>query len=243
MRALLLVLLLLPQLAEGQVRRPRGGAPRTAGDGPLIAEPAGTLAHVYVSGNGILDTKANAWALGTTRRKAVAGVPIMPLRHGIGPFSSGGRLTLGAGADALDVADFETCVVFSPVAVGATSFFANGNGTTLGYTVGVDAAGACTANIGGTNLTTANAFRLGGLNVCCAGRSGTTGSVMMNGGALATATVTNSADTARIATLGTANSGTTPFTGYVYEFIFVGAAYSDTWARSVVARFNPRRTN
>lgn len=216
--------------------------PNTVGTAPLIAEPAGTLSHFHGYSGKYLDTKANAWTTTTpTPRPAVASA-LAPRRPSIGGFSTATRPTLGSGTDVLDVANYEMCVVFQPAVISSASwFYGNGNFTTTGVHYGLAAGGACTANIGGTNLTTTNIAKIGKINTCCMGRNGTTGYVMMNGGATVSGTVTASTDTARIANLGSGNSAASPMTGTIYEMIFVGAVYSDSWARSVCSTIAARR--
>lgn len=225
-------------------RATASAAPVASGNVPLLVEPANTLSHLVVAGTGLYDTKGVAWSVVTEiRRRPRNQSPIAPGRQGMGVFTSNTRPTFGSGNEIFDVSNFWAVFAFVPVSTGTQWLFGNGSAGVSGYHIGIAAGGACTLSSAATTVTTANAVRLGALNVLVAGRSaaGTSGSIMLNGGATVTGAVTNSVDTTRIANLGTGNAAASPFAGSIYEFMFVSAAYDDAQARAVVSRFFSRR--
>jgi hypothetical protein len=207
---------------------------------PVPTPPAYTATTTTAVAAVFRDTKPNAWTNTTapTTLEPTAS-PFLPGRAGAqaAPFASSTNYKLGSGSDPLDVADFRACVAFMPATISAQSFLGNGNTTTTGYTVGITAGGACTAQMGTGTVTTTNVAVAGSPNVCCFGRSGTTGSVKLNFGAVASGVVSASVDTARTVNLLTADAGGTGLDGTAYEFIFDASAWTDAWGLDQAARF------
>lgn len=246
LRLCLLLVVLVPQLAVAQFQpfEARSGD-RWAGNGPILGEPAGTLTHVWFDGANLIDSKAFGWVAngGGLPRRAAHTTPMSPARGNAGPGSASFRWASAAGADALDLANFEACFLFVPPAAGTLQYlYGNGNFSTLGYHVGINTNGTAFMQIVAGTVTTANAIRPRTLNAVCVGRSSTTASIMLNGGATATATVATTSDATRNATLGAGNAGTSPFLGYLVEALFSSTAYTDAWARSVWGTVTTVRT-
>lgn len=206
-------------------------------NGALLAEDAGTVAHVYWNGSALVDTKGNAWTQnGTVPQVAANASPFVPGKAGAGPFSIAnnyqGPTTLGEFSGAQD---FSVTVVVVPTSVAnaQTIISKTRPATTAGWWMEV-AAGTgviyCRAYDGaGRTAATPTGLVLGAINVVTCGRSGGNLYARLNSGASASIAigtiVATPSDPIRIGLRTAANQ---PADGVrVYEVIASTTPYSD----------------
>ena len=191
--------------------------------GPLIADDAGTVAHVVWNGVGIADRFGNSWTQnGTVPQVARAG----RTPAGSGPFSDVNYYSLGAGNDVLDFAgDFTIALVLSDTNnVGVP--MSNGTAATNGYFVRTSSLRP--ELVVSNGATTGSASNVGtGLNgspsVFCCGRTGNLLVSMTNLSTLNTSPAVAGAITPATATtakIGRYAAAGLPYTGTVYEAWF-----------------------
>jgi hypothetical protein len=210
-----------------------------AGIGPLIAEDAGTVSHVWFRSGALVDTKSNTWTQnGTVPQVARQG----RTPAGAGPFSDVNYYSLGSGSDVLDfTGDFSIALVFA-----ASSFatnpvlFANGIAGTAGYALQISGgAGRINFYNGATTspVTGITAPSTSTLNVLCVGRTTNTGNAKLNLEALASATSgTKNNGTTLSAKLGRYEAAGSSFGGTLYEAWFSTTTPSDALFISIMNR-------
>lgn len=190
--------------------------------------PATTFTHV-TPGNVTTTTAAYPAGFSATSRFA------------FGPFTgSSNRLTYQGGQlDVGDLYDFRTCVAFTPLATPTTQgLIGDGNIGAVGHQLSVDTSGSCFTIIGNVTIASVEKVALGGPNVCCYGRQGTTGYLKLNNAATVTGVVTNTFDIARAFYVGGNNAGTNPSTQtFIHGLIVDNNAWTDAWATKQIDRF------
>jgi hypothetical protein len=96
---------------------------------PIIPDDGNTVAHIWVNGGTLIDTKGNTWAShGSVPFNAPATVFGRSV-EGIGPFSDSDYFTLGTGSDVIDFSgDFTATFIVAglPPAGNTRYFFCNG---------------------------------------------------------------------------------------------------------------------
>lgn len=200
---------------------------------------AGPYVRTFAAANGLaaVDSRGNSFypAVGPAPFVPPTALPYTAATGAVGPFTSGGRYTNGLANDAFDAADFHACAAFVAPPLGTFQYvIGNGNGS-VGYTFEVTATGQVEAFFGATSVITANTV-VNGPNVACFGRSGTTGTVVLNDSTPASAVVTASVDTARAFMLATGSGATSPFLGELVEVVFDLQSYSDAWSTAQTRR-------
>lgn len=164
-----------------------------------------------------------------------------PSRFAHGPLvGASNRIThQGSQPDVGDLYDFRACVGFTLTSGGVqVGLIGDGNVSTAGHQLVLDASNACYGLFAATTLTTANTAAVGGPNVCCYGRQGTTGYVRLNNGATVSGAVTTPLDTTRAFYVASLNAGATPLTtGYVHGLIVDNDAWTEAWATKQIDRF------
>jgi len=189
--------------------------------GPLIQDTAGTVAHVTWNGTALVDSKGNTWTQNGTVPQ-VSGATASPLfpngfgsnpRSGAGPFSASNYYS-GPNNLFQFAGDFSVCVVMlgSPDAnsalVGA-GWYLNWNSSAGGIDFSSDASHDLLAN--GNYVPQTN-----GINVFCAGRSGTTAIAKGNLAATSTQAQTATGFTGS-PNIGLRQAGNLPFSSTIYE--------------------------
>lgn len=206
---------------------------------PLIADDAGTAAHVWWRNGRLYDVKGNTWTTnGTVPMVARSG----KTPAGAGSFSDANYYSLGAGNDALDFAGDCTivCVFLAPASVANQPvFFANGDGSAAtGYFGHLNATGNLRFGYAPSlALATANAQVAGAVNVACIGYGGGQTRAKLNLGAMASSTVAHwAAATTVAAQLGRYTSATFAFGSTIYELWASSTAMTDALATSIANR-------
>ncbi len=252
MRALLLSLLLLPVVAGAQAAyapaldwRPPGAnwtssagsasavlvAPLTS-NGPLLAEDAGTVAHVYWNGSGLVDTKGNAWTQGGTVPQVAAGAsPFVPGKAGAGPYSAANHYYGPASLMEWGPAgDFSVSVVVVPRSTTIQILVAKQANANTGWEVYTNGStAACWLYDGSVKGATASGVVLGGVNVITCGRSGSAIYARANAGAVGSVAVGNMVSAAAYPVrFGRAEgAGYEAGSATIYEVIASTTPYSD----------------
>jgi hypothetical protein len=216
-----------------------------------MEEDAGTVAHVYFDGAQLIDTKGNAWTQnGTVPQNQPT--PLYPdgfagaQRKGAGIYSTANYYQLGSGSDVLDFAGgFTVCVAFVPGPAGsAETLVADGAYNFAGYYVTMQPAGSValvTSDGPSSNtVSTSGAVAvLGGVNVACAGRAGTTQYVKLNLGTTASAagakTATAPTAPARIGRRSDGNDN--PFLGTIIEVWATSTPWDEANVVAIQKRF------
>jgi hypothetical protein len=218
----------------------------SSGFGPLIADDAGTVAHVRWNGSALVDSFGNSWTQnGTVPQVARSG----RTPAGAGAFSDANYYSLGTGNDVLDFAgNFSGCVV-SSITSGANSpaLLSNGAFNTAGYYVqhggatGADV--RITFNAAASNSPVADAAgtALNQINCICFGRAGTTGYLKANLRTLVTATAgTMTAATATQARIGRYTDAGFAVAGTIYEVWLSTTTPTDALFISIMNRVRSR---
>jgi hypothetical protein len=220
---------------------------------PALDEDTGTVSHVYWNGTTLVDTKGNTWTTNGTPTQSLSPVIFRngfsaTAQYGASNFwwSNGRNYILGTGSDVLDFAgDFTLVVIYSnyPPSDYSSHIFSNsGAGDASGYRLTSSYDSTKKTDLIVANTPTKSILMPGeilGLNIICAGVSGTTLMGRTNLGAWTTATGASSrvpgTDTpAIIGSLG-ANY---PFTsGILYEFLAASTTPSDAACLAINKKF------
>ena len=209
---------------------------------PLILDDAGTVAHVWFKGAGILDRYANTWTQNGT-------VPQVPRSGktpaGAGAFADANCYSLGSGNDALDFAvPFSIAIVYKPNALTNNPVpISNGAVNTNGYVLQSGAAvTAFFQSTAGSNAQAAvAAATVGQLNCVCCGVSATQVLAKINLGAInAVAKVATTAATGTAMLLGRHGSAGLALNGTIYEAWFSTTAPTDALFISIMNRVKER---
>ncbi len=213
---------------------------------PLIADDAGTVAHVWFRNGALVDKYGNAWTQnGAVPQVAKSG----RTPAGAGPFSDANYYSLGTGNDALDfVGDFSIAVVFQPTATNNSGAFlsngvfgAAGSGYRLSLIGGVGQIDTYAAASGLGRKAEVAAVQTGTLNVICAGRGTTTVYLKQNLRAiLSAAAATITAGTGRVANLGRDDGLTNSVPGNIYEIWMSSTTPSDALFIDIMNRVKAR---
>ena len=237
-----LLLCLLPTLAAAQglttlAPGATGGGKVLASfplttSGPLITEDANTVAHVYLNGTALVDTKGNSWTKNGTVPQVSAN-PFTTTRYGAGPFSGTNYYSMGT--DVLDFAgDFTLCAVVSYAPSAGDQYIvmngvygAAGSGWGLySKTNAVVILDTYAATSTYTRSATANSLATSGPNVICLGRSGDNQYVKANLGTTdVDAGSKTTAGTGIAAVIGTYTS--TPWLGTIYEIYATSTPFTE----------------
>lgn len=161
-------------------------------------------------------------------------------RVSVGTFSDSNYFTLGSGDDVLDFAgDFSACLVYAPVAHGGI-VFSNGLALNDGYYIHADSAQTYVVfnRSGAADVINETASTLGGPNILCFGRTGSTIVSQLNAGTYRTASAgTITPGTTRTAYFGRNNSAGNGFSGHLYEMWFTTTAPTEAAFTAIQQRF------
>ena len=196
--------------------------------GGLITEDANTVAHVYWNGTALVDTKGNSWTQNGTVPQVTAN-PFTTTRYGAGPFGTANYYSLGTGADVLDFAgDFTVCAVMVSGVASSEMIIDQHDDSTTGWRIRKYSDGGCRFQHGSAFAYTGAGNVVGGPNVICGGRSGSTLYVKNNLGTTATQNVgTYSLPTAIVPMMGRAVVGGQLLEGKMYEFYATSTPFTE----------------
>jgi hypothetical protein len=244
MKLIAMILIVGVAHAQGLTTSPPGGGGKST---PLFTPDANVVVHVWWDGTALVAGKGPAWSMsGTVPQVAKSLSPVKPPRGSAGPFTTANYYYLGTGSDVLDfVGDFTACGVFKPNALAdGYSFMFENLGAITGWGLYMNVnngamrlqygTGSSSVELGSNGTAAA-----GVANVVCAGRSGGTYYIKLNGNTTASVVAAYGPDSTTIAKIGTFGANGTP--GVLIELYATTTAWNETAVSAIQAKVLARR--